>query len=101
MSRPIVYVNGAVKDKQYGVYGRNTAMTWFPSTKTLLFRGEEGENTKHEIISSTEDQKTDQDVCPAEALLQLKLQSTSASLCIQNKFMQDQRTIVYMHLNIG
>ena len=62
--------------------------------------------------ASIEDNRTDQDACAAEALLQLKFQSTStnvptkmqkrnASLHTQNEFMQDQRTIVYVHLKIG
>ena len=87
---------------------QHLAVTWFPSTKTLMFQGEEGENIKREIISrtepadertykmnveqntsfceptpfypptpalfdtstaSTEDHRTDQDGCAAEALL--------------------------------
>ena len=33
---------------------KHLAITWFPSTKTLMFQGEEGENIKHEIISRIE-----------------------------------------------
>ena len=130
---------------------KHLAIIWFPSTKTLMFQGEEGENIKHEIISriesanectykmnveqntsfrepmpfypptptlfdtwtaSTEDQKIDQDECAAEALLQLKLQSTSTNVQTKNvkeksepsctkRIYARSGTIVYMHLNIG
>ena len=33
---------------------QHLAVTWFPSSKTLMFQGEEGENLKHEIISRIE-----------------------------------------------
>ena len=95
---------------------QHLAVTWFPSTTTFMFQGEERENIKHKIISrtesadertykmnveqnisfceptplypptqilfdtstaSTEDHRTDQHSCAAEALLQLKFQSTS------------------------
>ena len=61
--------------------------------------------------ASVEDHRTKQDTCGAEALLQLKFQSTSTnvqtknaernvSLRVQNKFIQDKRTIAYVHLII-
>ena len=33
---------------------QHLAVTWFPSTETLMFQGEEGENIHHEIISRIE-----------------------------------------------
>ena len=102
---------------------QHLAVTWFPSTKRMMFQGEEGENIKHEIISkiksadewtykinveqntlfcestpfypptptlfdtstaSTENHRTGQDACAAEALLQIKFQSTFTNIPTMN-----------------